>query len=164
MAFPRRALSLVGVAATVVAIVSGCSDDADSSDKSADAPSVTTIDVTLDSQPVDLAGAALKCYDFQGHLMVEAYDKADRDATHFLMDYYNKQVSLSIGVKGGQPDLFEYTPGKPKQSATVEHDGSSVTVTGNIGVALDDTTPPKPFSIKASCAKFFATPPDSSAI
>jgi hypothetical protein len=37
-----------------------------------------------------------------------------------------------------------------------------VQVTGTIGVALDDTTPPKPFSIKASCTTFVATPPDSS--
>ena len=161
MAFPRRTLSVVGLSAALILAVSGCSDAAS---KTADAPKSTTIELTMDSQPVNLSGAAQKCYDFEGHLMVEAYDKADQDATHFLMDYYKNEVALSIGVKGGHPDLFEYTPGKPKQSATVTRDGNAVSITGTIGVALDDTTPPKPFSIKASCAEFVDTPPDSSSI
>jgi hypothetical protein len=164
MTFLRPALSLAGIATILVAVTSGCSERSsdDSSAKPENAPSVTTIDLTLDSQPVDLAGTAVKCYDYQGHLMVEAYDKADQDSTHFLMDYYNKEVALSIGIKGGQPDLYEYTPGK--QSATVTRDDHSVSVAGTIGVALDDTTPPKPFSIKADCAEFVNTPPDSSSV
>lgn len=166
MTFSRGAFSVACLAAFLAGVASGCSDSesTDSSDKAAVAPKVTTVDLTLDSQPVDLADAALKCYDFEGHLMVEAYNKGDQDATHFLMDYYNKEVSLSIGVNGAQPDLYEYTPGKPQQSATVTHDDSSVSVTGTIGVALDDTTPPRPFSIKASCAEFVNTPPDSSTV
>lgn len=96
--------------------------------------------------------------------MFEAFDKADRDATHFLMDYYNKQVALSIGVKGAQSHLYEYTEGKPEQSATVTRKDHAVSVAGTIGVALDDTTPAKPFSIEADCAEFVDTPPDSSSI
>src|ERR1700754_738406 len=133
---PRRTFSVVCLA--VVLVASGCSDSdsagsPDSSGNAAEAPTDTTIDVTVDSQPVDLGDAALKCYDFEGHLMVEAFKKGDQDATHFLMDYYKDEVALSIGIKGAQPDLYEYTPGKPQQSATVRHDDHSVSVTGMIG-------------------------------
>jgi Mycobacterium 19 kDa lipoprotein antigen len=167
MTFSRHALSVAGLAAALALSASGCSGGkpSDTPEKTGETPAgsgVTTVDLTLNAQPVDLAGAALKCYDFQGHLMVEAYNSADREATHFLMDYYQNQVSLSIGVRGGHPDLYDYEQGKAGQAATVTRNGNSVSVTGTIGVALNDTTPPRPFAIKANCAKFFDTPPDSS--
>jgi lipoprotein antigen len=165
MAFSCRAISIFGISAALIVGIGGCSDDKSAgSDESADTPTVTTIDLTLGSQPVDLADAAMKCYDHEGHLSLEAFKKDDREATHFLMDYFKNEVGLSIGIKGAQPDLYEYTPGKPKQSAKVTRDGNSVTVTGMIGVALDDTTPPKPFSIKADCSEFVDSAPDSSGI
>jgi hypothetical protein len=80
------------------------------------------------------------------------------------MDYYQNKVALSIGVRGGQPDLFEYEQGKSGQTAKVTRDGDSVSATGTIGVALADSKVPQPFSITASCAEFFNTPPDSSKV
>jgi hypothetical protein len=157
MASARSALLLVALAF----VVSGCSDDATSGTprKSSD---VTTVELTLKDQPIDLSGATLKCYDFEGHVSVEASDK-DPEATHFLMDYFNNAVSLSIQVKGADPDLYDLDTTKPGQSAVAKRDGDTVTVTGMIGVALSDD-PPSKFSITAHCAKFFATPPDSSAV
>lgn len=169
MAFPRGLLSVAAVAVALVTTASGCSDkkltDSSPPKKTSEtpaAPSVTTIALTLNDQPVDLTGATLKCYDFEGHVSVEARDSADTDKTRFLMDYFNNSVALSVHIQGGQPDLYEYEQGKGSQTATFKRDGNAVVVTGTIGVALDDTTPPKPFSITANCAKFFATPPDSS--
>lgn len=153
---------MVGVGVALLLVMSGCSER--TSAEPTDAPAETTIDVTIDGEPVDLAGATSKCYDHEGHLMVEAYDADDPDASHFLADYYHDEVALSIGVRGGDPDLFEYEQDKSGQSAEVERDGDKVSVTGTIGVALDDTTPPRPFTIKASCARFFDTPPDSSKV
>jgi hypothetical protein len=152
----------------VVLVVSGCSDSgsSDSSDSSGDSgatsagPTATTVDLTLDGQPVDLAGATLKCYDYQGHVMVEAHDPADSAATHFLLDSHGNNVTLSIGVQGGLSGVYEFAQGQAGQTATVTRDGDSVSATGTI----DDTTPPKPFSITARCAKFFDTPPDSSKV
>ncbi|GAB3468795.1 hypothetical protein GCM10027436_84980 [Actinophytocola sediminis] len=148
-------------------IVSGCSDRAatDSAGQPAgedNQPAVTTIDVTVNDQPVDLTGAESKCYDHEGHLSVEAYDPDDSDVSHFLMDYYQNEVALSISVQGGDPDLFQYEPGTDGQTAKVTRDGDSVSVTGTIGVA--DSSDPRPFSITANCAKFFDTPPDSSKV
>jgi hypothetical protein len=162
----RKVFAAVGLAAALTLMVSGCSsraaDSAGPSAGSPDKPAVTTVDLTLNDQPVDLSGAALKCYDYEEHLMVEADNASDPDASHFLMDYYHDEVALSIGVQGGKPDLFEYEQGKGGQTAKVTRDGDSVSVTGMIGVALDESTAPQPFSITASCAKFFNTPPDSS--
>jgi len=166
----RRSVPVaVSLGAALVLIVSGCSDSksADSagpSPESSDKPAVTTIDLTLNGQPVDLTGATSKCYDYEGHLMVEARNAADPDASHFLMDYYRDEVALSIGVRDGDPDLFEYEQGERGQTAKVKRDGDSVSATGTIGVALNDSTAPQPFSITASCAKFFNTPPDSSKV
>ncbi|HEY0619917.1 MAG TPA: lipoprotein LpqH [Kribbella sp.] len=169
MIIRRSVLVAVSLGAALTLIVSGCSDrkSTDSAGQSAgnsDKPSVTTVNLTLNDQPVDLTGAALKCYDYEGHLMVEAHNAPDPDASHFLMDYYQNKVALSIGVRGGDPDLFEYEQGKSGQTAKVTRDGDSVSVTGTIGVALSDSTAPQPFSITASCAKFFNTPPDSSKV
>jgi lipoprotein antigen len=160
---------VVSVGVALLLVVSGCSDDkstesAGQATGSTGKPAVTTVDLTLNGAPVELTGAASKCYDYEGHLMVEAYDAADPDASHLLVDDYQDKVALSIGVRGGRPDLFEYEQGKNGQAAEVTRDGDSVSVTGTIGVALDDSTAPQPFSITARCAKFFNTPPDSSKV
>jgi hypothetical protein len=60
--------------------------------------------------------------------------------------------------------VFEYEQGKGGQTAKVTRDGDSVSVTGTIRVAFDDSTAPQPFSITARCAEFFNTPPDSSKV
>jgi hypothetical protein len=166
----RRSVPVaVSLGAALALIVSGCSDggptdSAGQSSGSPDKPNVTTVDLTLDGKPVDLTGAALKCYDYEEHLMVEAHNATDSDASHFLMDYYQNNVALSIGVRGGNPDLFEYEEDKNGQTAKVTRDGASVSITGTIGEALSDSATPQPFSITASCAKFFNTPPDSSKV
>ena len=164
----RRSVPVaVSLGAALVLFVSGCSDSepADSAGQSdPNTPDVTTVELTLNGQPVELTDAASKCYDYEEHLMVEAYNADDPDASHFLMDYYQDKVALSIGVRDGEPNLFEYEQGKDGQSAKVKRDGDSVSVTGTIGVALDDSSDPQPFSITASCAKFFNTPPDSSKV
>jgi hypothetical protein len=166
----RRSVSVAaGVGAALLLVVSGCSDDkstesADQPTASTDKPAATTIDLTLNGAPVDLTGAASKCYDYQGHLMVEARNADDPEASHFLIDYYRDEVALSIGVRGGDPDLFEYEQGKGGQAAEVTRDGDSVSAKGTIGVALNDTAAPQPFTITARCAKFFDTPPDSSKV
>jgi len=166
----RRSVPVaVSLGAALTLIVSGCSDSestdpAGQSAGNSNKPGVTTVNLTLDGQQVDLIGAALKCYDYEDHLMVEAHNAPDPDASHFLMDYYQNKVALSIGVRGGNPDLFEYEQGKSGQTAKVTRDGDSVSVTGTIGVALADSKAPQPFSITASCAKFFNTPPDSSKV
>ncbi|HEV7647700.1 MAG TPA: lipoprotein LpqH [Actinophytocola sp.] len=159
----------VSVGAALLLVVSGCSDDKSTESAgqppgSTGKPAATTIDLTLNGEPVDLTGAASKCYDYEGHLMVEAHNAADPDASHFLIDYYQDKVALSIGVRGGQPNLFEYEQGKSGQAAKVTRDGDSVSATGTIGVALDDSTRPQPFTITARCAMFFNTPPDSSKV
>ncbi len=159
----------VALGVALMLVMSGCSDSestdsAGQSSGDSDKPSVTTVDLTLNDQPVDLADAALKCYDYEGHLMVEAHDADDPDASHFLMDYYENNVALSIGVRDGDPDLFEYEHGKDGQTAKVTRDGASVSVTGTIGVALSDSEDPQSFSIAASCAEFFNTPPDGSKV
>jgi hypothetical protein len=162
MASPRSALPVAGLAAALAVGLSACSDDATegSPQPSSD---VTTIDLTLKDQPIDLSGATLTCYDFEGHLSLEASGK-DAEATHFLMDFYNNGVSLSIHIKGSQPDLYDYDPTKSGQNAVAKRDGNIVTVTGMIGVSLDDTTPPSKFSITADCGKFVNTPPGSSGV
>jgi hypothetical protein len=166
----RRSVPVaVSLGAALALIVSGCSDS-DSADSAgqptgdSSKPSVTTVDLTLDGQPVELTSATVKCYDYEDHLMVEAHNADDPDASHFLMDYYQDEVALSIGVDGGDPDLFQYEQGKSGQTAKVTRDGDSVSVTGTIGVSLSDSAAPQPFSITASCAKFFNTPPDSSKV
>lgn len=165
MIIRRSAPVAVSLGTALMLIMSGCSDDAAVQPAGDfDKPSVTTVDLTLDDQPVDLTGAALKCYDHEGHLMVEAYNADDPDASHFLMDYYENNVALSIGVRDGDPDLFDYEEGKSGQTAKVTRDGASVSVTGMIGVALSDSEAPRSFSITASCAEFFNTPPDSSKV
>ena len=153
----RSALLLAGLAF----VISGCSDDATAGtpQQSSD---VTTVELTLKDQPIDLSGTTLKCYDFEGHVSVEASGK-DPEGTHFLMDYFNNGVSLSIQVKGMDPDLYDLDTTKPGQTAAAKRDGTTVTVNGMIGVALSDD-PPSKFSITAHCAKFFATPPDSSGV
>lgn len=167
----RRVLVAVGVGAALLSVVSGCSDDKSTGSTEPtgqpterDDKPATTIDLTLNGEPVDLTGATPKCYDHEGHLMVEAHNADDPDASHFLMDYYQDEVALGIGVRGGQPDLFRYEQGKNGQTAEVTRDGDSVSVTGTIGVSLDDSTAPQPFTITAHCAKFFDTPPDSSKV
>lgn len=153
------------VMAAAVVVVSGCSSSGGVSaatSGASSAPAVTIITLDLNGESVNLAGLSQKCYDYQGHLMLEAYNPANSNASNFLMDYYHDGVSLSIGIQGGNPDDYDYQAGQNGQSATVTRNGNSVSVTGKIGVALDDTTPPAPFSIKAQCAKFFDTPPDSS--
>lgn len=166
----RRSVPVaVYLGAALMLVMSGCSDSESSGSEAppagdADKPSVTTIDLTLNDQPIDLADAALKCYDYEGHLIVEAHNADDPDASHFLMDYYENNVALSIGVRDGDPDLFEYEQGKDGQTAEVTRDGASVSVTGTIGVALSDSDAPQSFSIAASCAEFFNTPPDGSKV
>lgn len=165
MTFPRGVVSVAVLTATLVVLASGCSDGTpgDWSKKAGSTPSTTTIELTLDKQPIELAGPTFKCYDHEGHLSVEAFDPADREATHFLMDYYRDNVALSIGIRGN-PDLYSYEQGKSGQTATVRRDGNSVSVTGTIGESFDSSTPPKPFSIEADCAEFVDTPPDSSKV
>jgi len=169
----RRSVPVtVSVGAALLLVVSGCSDDTSTESgetlgqatETTDKPAVTTIDLTLNGEPVDLTGATLKCYDHEGHLAVEAHNADDPDASHFLMDYYQDNVALSIGVPDGQPDLFRYEEGKNGQTAEVTRDGNSVSVDGTIGVSLDDSTEPQPFTINADCAEFFDTPPDSSKV
>lgn len=138
-----------------------CSDDAAGTPKPSS--EATTITLSLNGKPIDLSATKLKCYQFEGHLSVEALNKADRDGTHFLMDYYNNGVSLSIQVKGMDPDLYEYTEGEDGQNSTVTHNGNTVTVDGTIGAAGSED-PPKPFAIKANCGKFFNTPPDAASV
>jgi hypothetical protein len=154
----------VPVAVGLVLILGGCSDGGSpepAGQPTADKPSVTTIDLTLNDQPVELDDAVLKCYDHEGHLMVEAHNADDPEASHFLMDYYKNNVSLSIGVRDG--DVFQYEEGTDGQTAEVKRDGASVTITGKIGAA-GGSTDPQPFEISASCAEFFDTPPDSSKV
>lgn len=163
MGYSRKIVAVVGLAA---ALAAGCSDGETSgapqqTGAGADTPSATTVTLTLNSQKVELGVATLKCYDFEGHLSVEALN---REGAHFLMDYYNNEVALSIGLPGAEPDMFIYEPGKDGQHATVTHDGSSVTIDGTIAASGNYTEAPRPFTIKAQCAKFFATPPDSSKV
>ena len=143
------------VTAAAVIMVSGCYGNSS-------APAATTISLTVNGNSVTLAGLSQKCYDYQGHLMLEAWDPANSNTSNFLMDYYQNGVSLSIGIRGGSPPNYDYQAGQNGQSAVVTRNGNTVSVSGIIGVALDDTKPPVPFSIKAECAKFFNTPPDSS--
>jgi hypothetical protein len=94
----------VSLGAALALGVSGCSDikSTDSVGLSAgdsDKPSVTTVDLRLNGEPVDLTGAVSKCYDYEGHLMVEVRNADDPDASHFLMDYYQEKVALSIGFE-----------------------------------------------------------------
>jgi len=105
----------------------------------------------------------LKCYDYEDHLMVEAHNADDLEATGFLMDYYENNVNLSIGVQGGDPDQFRYEEGTDGQTAEVTRDGASVTITGKIGAAGGSGAPQR-FEIAANCAEFFNTPPDSSKV
>jgi Mycobacterium 19 kDa lipoprotein antigen len=165
MTFLRGVVCIAGLATTLVA-ASGCSGDtpADRSEKSSGGARSTTIELTVDDQPVDLANATPKCYDYQGHLVLEAYNAADREDTYFLLDFYRDEVTLGIGIRNGQRDHYQYEEGKAGQSATVERDGDSVSVTGTIAATDDSGTPPTPFSIEADCAKFFDTPPDSSKV
>jgi len=166
----RRSVPVAaGLGAAFLLLVSGCSGDkpavstgqpAEPSAKAA----VTTVELTLNGQPVDLSGATLKCYDYQGHLMVEANNATGSDASHFLLDDYRDAVALSIGVQGGQSGVFEYEAGKSGQAAEVRRDGDSISATGTIGAALDDSAAPQPFTITANCAEFVNTPPDSSKI
>jgi Mycobacterium 19 kDa lipoprotein antigen len=165
----RRSLSVMVVClgAALALVVSGCSDSeptgsAGQTAGGSDKPDVTTIDLTLDGQPVDLTEAALKCYDHEGHLSVEAHNADDPDASGFLMDFYQNNVTLSISVRGGQSRIVEFEEGRSGDSAELTRDGDSVSVTGTLGQSLNDSPPPQPFSIAASCAKFFDTPPDSS--
>jgi hypothetical protein len=164
MIIRRGVPAVVSLGAAFMLGMSGCSGDSDSPQPTgeADKPSVTTVDLTLNDQPVELGDAALKCYDYEGHLMVEAYDADDLEATHFLMDYYENNVSLNIGVRDG--DLFTFEEGKNGQSAEVDRNGATVSVTGTIGVNSSDSAEPQPFSIKANCAEFVNTPPDSSKV
>ena len=170
MAF-RRGVSAVGVGAALLLVVGGCSDDASTESgestgpvvESNEEPAVTTVDLTLNGESVDLGDATLKCYDYDGHLMVEAHNADDPEATHFLMDYYQDNVALSIGVRGGEPDLFRYEEGEGGQTAEVTRDGDSVSVEGTIGVG-GGSSGPQPFTIEAQCAEFFDTPPDSSKV
>ena len=161
MVSARSALPVVGLAATLALVVSGCSDDetAGTPQTSSD---VTTVELTLKGQPIDLTGTTLKCYDFEGHVSVEASNK-DAEGTHFLMDYFNNGVSFSVQVKGFDPDLYDLDTTRPGQSAVAKRDGNTVTVNGMVGVSLSDD-PPSKFTITAHCAKFFATPPDSSGV
>jgi lipoprotein antigen len=80
------------------------------------------------------------------------------------MDFFTNGVALSIHIEGGHPDLYEYEQGRNGQDAVAKRDGNTVKVTGTIGVALDDTTPPARFSITAKCGKFVTTPPGSSSV
>jgi hypothetical protein len=163
----RRGIPVaVSLGAALMLTVTGCSDGGPTAPagQSSGKPAVTTIDLTLDDRPIDLTDATLKCYDYEDHLMVEAHNADDSDASHFLMDYYKNEVALSIGVQGGDPDLFEYEQGKNDQTATVNRDGDAVSITGTIGESLSDSATPQPFSITANCAKFFNTPPDSSKV
>lgn len=158
----------VGLGAALVLVMSGCSDGepTDSGGQAtgeADKPSVTTIELTLNDQPVELDDAVLKCYDYEGHLMVEAHNADDSEASHFLMDYHENNVALSIGVRDGEPDSFQYEQGQDGQTAEVTRDGASVSVTGKIGAAGGSAAPQR-FEISASCAEFFNTPPDSSKV
>jgi hypothetical protein len=165
----RRRVS-VAVGAALLLVVGGCSDDTSSeandtlgqATETTDAPAVTTIDLTVDGEAVELTDSVLKCYDHEGHLSVEAHNADDPDASHFLMDYYQDSVSLSIGVRDGQPDLFVYEEGTNGQTAEVTRDGDSVTVDGTIAAAGDSE--PRPFTIDAQCAEFVDTPPDSSKV
>lgn len=151
----------------VLAVVGGCSDDSSTgplalpTSSAVDRPAVTTIDLTLDGTAVDLGDATLKCYDHEGHLMVEAFNADDPDASHFLMDYYRDEVSLSIGVEGGESGVFRFEPGAEGQTAEVTRDGDEVTVSGTISGSSAESAP-RPFTIDARCAEFFDTPPDSS--
>jgi lipoprotein antigen len=158
----------VTVGAALLLVVSGCSseDSAEPFGRSAgsDKPATTTVDLSLNGEAVDLSGAAQKCYDHEGHLMVEAYNADEPESSHFLMDDYQGKVALSIGVRGGESGVFEYEPDKDGQSAKVTRDGDSVSATGTIGVAQDDTADPQEFKITARCAKFVDTPPDSSKV
>ena len=147
-----------------LALVAGaCSDDA-AAGKAEPKSDVTTITLSLNGKPIDLSAAKLKCYQFEGHLSVEALNRADPDSTHFLMDYFNNGVSLSIQVKGMDPDLYDYAEGENGQHSTVTHDGNAVTVEGTIAAAGDSSDAPKPFSIKANCGQFFNTPPDAASV
>ncbi len=156
----------VPVVVGLVLIMSGCSDG-DSPESAgqptADKPSVTTIDLTLNDQSVDLGDAVVKCYDYEDHLMVEAHNPDDFEATGFLMDYYENNVNLSIGVRGGDPDQFRYEEGADGQTAEVTRDGAEVTITGKIGAAGGSDAPQR-FEISANCAEFHNTPPDSSKV
>ena len=158
----------VTVGAALLLVVSGCSDagSAESFGQSAgsDTPATTTVALSLNGAAVDLSGAMQKCYDHEGHLMVEAYNADEPESSHFLMDDYQGKVALSIGVRGGESGVFEYEPDKNGQSAKVARDGDSVSASGTIGVAQDDTAAPQKFKITARCAKFFDTPPDSSKV
>lgn len=159
MASLRSALPAVAAFAVVL---SGCSDDRTTGSPQADSD-VTTVELTLNEQPIDLSAARLTCYDFEGHMMVEAATKDDQ-ATHFLMDYFNNGISLSIHVNGAHPDLYEYEQDRNGQSAAARRDGNTVSVAGTIGVALDDTTPPAKFAIAARCGKFVNSPPGSAGV
>lgn len=157
----------VTVGAALLLVVSGCSggDSADPFGQSgSDTPATTTVTLSLNGEAVDLSGAMQKCYDHEGHLMVEAYNPDEPESSHFLMDDYQGKVALSIGVQGGESGVYEYEPDKDGQSAKVTRDGDSVSATGTIGVAQDDTADPQEFKITARCAKFFDTPPDSSKV
>jgi hypothetical protein len=165
MIIRRSVPVVVSLGAALVLVVSGCSDDepaATAPTGGSDTPSVTTVELTLDGQSVDLGDSVLKCYDHEGHLMVEAHNAEDPDGSHFLMDYYEDRVSLSVGVQDG--DSYQYEQGKDGQTAEVTRDGTSVSVTGKIGGVTSGSGAPQPFSIDASCAKFFDTPPDSSKV
>ena len=160
----RGALCAAAMAAAIV-MVGGCSENSGTPVAATGAPgwpAATTISLTLNGNPVTLAGLSQKCYDYQGHLMLEAYNPANSNASNFLMDYYHNGVSLSIGIQGESPGSYDFQAGQNGQSAVVTRDGNAVSVSGKIGVALDDTVPPVPFSINAECAKFFNAPPDSS--
>lgn len=176
MVIRRGGSGFVGAGAVVALalVLSGCSDDGDSgsgefgqpvaetTEEGSGAPQATTIDLTVDGQTVDLGDATLKCYDFEGHLMVEAHNAADSDASHFLMDDYQDSVSLSIGVQDGLSGVFEYDQGNGGLNAEATRKDHSVTVTGTIEES--DTAEPVEFSIEASCAEFVETPPDSSKV
>lgn len=149
----------MAVAATLLSFVSGCSDDTTAaptgqSGGDADKPAVTTIELTVGGESVDLSGTTQKCYDHDGHLMVEAYNADDPDASHFLVDSHQGTVTLSIGVQDGPSGVFE--DGKDGQSAEVTRNGDSVSVTGTIEA--------DPLTIDADCAEFVDTPPDSSKV
>lgn len=156
-----RPAQRAAVMSAAIVLVAGCSGNS-GAPVAAGWPAVTTISLTLNGEAVNLAGLSQKCYDYQGHLTLEAYNPANSSSSSFLMDYYNNGVSLSIGIQGGSPGSYDFQAGQNGQNAAVTRHGNSVSVSGKIGVALDDTAPLAPFSIQAECAKFFNTPPDSS--
>ncbi|MCT2582455.1 lipoprotein LpqH [Actinophytocola gossypii] len=162
----RSVAGVVGVGAALLLAVSGCSDDTSADPvgqvtETTDEPAVTTIELTVGGEPVELTDSVSTCYDHEGHLMVEAYNADDPDASHFLMDHYQDTVSLSIGVRDGE--LFRYEEGANGQTAEVSRDGNSVTVDGTIGVS-GDSSEPRAFTIDAECAEFVDSPPDSSKV